>query len=301
MGGTANTSVGGWVHCWMHPPAHMSRPVFEFCELPLWVYVVLEQIPGYAHRWWVMSLCTPNGHNGPARQQGWEFAAHGGATSVHSMPRHSKCCGAGWLACRRLVNEMEEIFKAQDFNLVASADGEDGLYTWTVSLAGFCPGSQLAQVRCRPSSAAAPACCGGGALLERAVRAACAVPATLTFYPAPALAHLRAGWLGFPRVVQDMHQAGRKFGVSSVQLQLAFKRGLHPFYPPSVQLLAPRYVHNGGMQGRVFRALEVGDLGVQRAELVPLASTDAQPQSSSLCSAHVCELSSCLDAIVSTW
>lgn len=47
--------------------------------------------------------------------------------------------------CRRLVNEMEEIFKAQNYSLVAEASGEGGLYTWNVSLAGFTPGCHLAQ------------------------------------------------------------------------------------------------------------------------------------------------------------
>jgi hypothetical protein len=37
------------------------------------------------------------------------------------------------------------LFAAQDFNLLAEANSPDGLYTWNVSLAGFSPGSQLAQ------------------------------------------------------------------------------------------------------------------------------------------------------------
>ena len=49
------------------------------------------------------------------------------------------------LPYRRLVNEMEEVYKAQDFNLVADARTPDGLYTWDVSLAGFSQGSQMAQ------------------------------------------------------------------------------------------------------------------------------------------------------------
>jgi baculoviral IAP repeat-containing protein 6 len=39
----------------------------------------------------------------------------------------------------------------------------------------------------------------------------------------------------------DLQQAGRRFGASAVQLQLVFKRPLHPFYPPAVQLVAPRF------------------------------------------------------------
>lgn len=40
----------------------------------------------------------------------------------------------------------------------------------------------------------------------------------------------------------DLHQSGRRFGLSSVHLQFAFKRGLHPFYPPSVRVLSPRFI-----------------------------------------------------------
>lgn len=47
--------------------------------------------------------------------------------------------------------------------------------------------------------------------------------------------------------LQDMREAGRRFGSSSVQLQLVFKRPLHPFYPPSVQLVSPRF------QGPILR------------------------------------------------
>eukprot|EP00887_Chlorella_sp_A99_P005986 scaffold27.g5986.t1 len=88
-------------------------------------------------------------------------------------------------AFRRLANELEEIFKAQqhDFNMVAEAsDAPDGLYRWDVHLGGF-----------------------SGPLAE------------------------------------DLQQAGRKFGGSSVRLQLVFKRPLHPFYPPSVRLSWPRF------------------------------------------------------------
>ncbi|KAL4444357.1 hypothetical protein ABPG75_012094 [Micractinium tetrahymenae] len=96
-------------------------------------------------------------------------------------------------AFRRLANELEEIFKAQDFNMVAeAADEPDGLYCWHVTLGGFDAESPLAQ---------------------------------------------------------DMREAGRRFGSSSVQLQLAFKRPLHPFYPPSVQLVSPR------LQGPILSAV----------------------------------------------
>ena len=40
---------------------------------------------------------------------------------------------------------------------------------------------------------------------------------------------------------QDMVELERQHGPGSVQLRLKFKRGLHPFYPPSVELLRPRF------------------------------------------------------------
>lgn len=87
-------------------------------------------------------------------------------------------------AFRRLLNEMEEIFKAQDFDLMADASSEEGLFQWDVTIAGF------------PQE---------GAL---------------------------AG---------DLRESGRRYGTSTVQLQIQFKRVLHPFYPPSVRLVSPRF------------------------------------------------------------
>ena len=56
-------------------------------------------------------------------------------------------------------------FSPQDFNLVAEASGPSGLYTWTVSLAGFSPSSPLAQASRRAARAAA-ACLGALVLLQ---------------------------------------------------------------------------------------------------------------------------------------
>jgi hypothetical protein len=95
-------------------------------------------------------------------------------------------------AFRRMCNEMGEIYKAGDFNLMADASGPAGIYQWDVSLAGFSPASPLAA---------------------------------------------------------DLAQAGRLFGLSSVLLRIDFRRGLHPFYPPSVRLVSPR------MQGPVLEAV----------------------------------------------
>lgn len=59
--------------------------------------------------------------------------------------------------------------------------------------------------------------------------------------------HTHPGTTAAASSLQDMRDAGRRFGSSSAQLQLVFKRPLHPFYPPSVQLVSPRF------QGPILR------------------------------------------------
>lgn len=196
-----------------------------------------------------------------------------------------------WCGCRRLVNEMEEIFKAQvgdgwgheaprtsssvsavrqgqgeehaaapaqslpllsgsllitypphpphvaqDFNLVAEATGPEGLYTWTVSLADFSPDSPLAQAS-RSWLLNPHESCTSGLQFRGATLGSIASFSQLKSLPVSRARLFRCDGVA---ALQDMQQAGRKFGVSSVQLQLHFKRGLHPFYPPSVKLMAPR-------------------------------------------------------------
>ena len=41
-------------------------------------------------------------------------------------------------------------------------------------------------------------------------------------------------------VTQDLDELKEKHGQSQVLLRMEFKRGLHPFYPPTVQLVRPR-------------------------------------------------------------
>lgn len=41
-------------------------------------------------------------------------------------------------------------------------------------------------------------------------------------------------------VLQDLKQLVQRAGRGEVVLRMHFKRGLHPFYPPTVQLLWPR-------------------------------------------------------------
>lgn len=43
-----------------------------------------------------------------------------------------------------------------------------------------------------------------------------------------------------PAVKQDLQELEEKHGQSQVMLRMEFKRGLHPFYPPTVQLVRPR-------------------------------------------------------------
>lgn len=39
--------------------------------------------------------------------------------------------------------------------------------------------------------------------------------------------------------LQDMAEVSTKYAVSSVQLRFSFMRGLHPFYPPSLEVVRP--------------------------------------------------------------
>jgi baculoviral IAP repeat-containing protein 6 len=43
-------------------------------------------------------------------------------------------------------------------------------------------------------------------------------------------------------IAQDLRELDRQHGRNHVCLRLRFKRGLHPFFPPQVQLLRPRIV-----------------------------------------------------------
>lgn len=132
--------------------------------------------------------------------------------------------------------------------VVEAADEPDGLYRWHVALGGFSPDSLLAKVCGRVG--------GGVWRCWASVLGSCwpATPRTHARPPPSCLTALRlpparpSPAPAYPRL-QDMHQAGRRFGTSSVQLQLVFKRPLHPFYPPSVQLVSPRF------QGPILRCV----------------------------------------------
>ncbi|MEW5298580.1 MAG: hypothetical protein WDW36_001686 [Sanguina aurantia] len=43
-------------------------------------------------------------------------------------------------------------------------------------------------------------------------------------------------------VPQDMREVQKRYAYSSVQLHITFKRGLHPFYPPAVDIVRPHFV-----------------------------------------------------------
>jgi hypothetical protein len=42
-------------------------------------------------------------------------------------------------------------------------------------------------------------------------------------------------------IVQDLTQCQKQHGFSMVQLRLTFMRGLHPFYPPAVEIVRPHF------------------------------------------------------------
>lgn len=39
-----------------------------------------------------------------------------------------------------------------------------------------------------------------------------------------------------------MREVQKRYAYSSVQLHITFKRGLHPFYPPAVEIVRPHFV-----------------------------------------------------------
>lgn len=41
--------------------------------------------------------------------------------------------------------------------------------------------------------------------------------------------------------MQGLHAVHQQHGCNHVHMRLSFKRGLHPFYPPSLDLLHPRF------------------------------------------------------------
>ncbi len=74
------------------------------------------------------------------------------------------------------------------------------------------------------------------------VSAAEAAEAGKTAQPGQHAAHLLSDCSGHVSVLQELKQLRKRHGLGSVQLRLTFKRGLHPFYPPLVELLRPRLI-----------------------------------------------------------
>jgi baculoviral IAP repeat-containing protein 6 len=109
-------------------------------------------------------------------------------------------------AFRMLRNELTAIVKAQDPSLYAQAHGDD-LYCWDVFLGGFGGGGDSAG--------------GGGA---GGAGSSLAAPSSSS---------------SSSRMARDMDEVSRRHACSSVHLRVRFMRGLHPFYPPSVEVVRP--------------------------------------------------------------
>jgi hypothetical protein len=56
----------------------------------------------------------------------------------------------------------------------------------------------------------------------------------LLFPPPPPLPYL---------LRQDLLELQKKYTYSNVQLRVHFKRGLHPFYPPAIQIIRPHFAN----------------------------------------------------------
>ena len=61
--------------------------------------------------------------------------------------------------------------------------------------------------------------------------------------------------------LQGLHAIHQQHDCSHVHLRLSFKRGLHPFYPPSLDLLHPRFVGpaNGALASHPVAQLQYWD------------------------------------------
>ncbi len=161
----------------------------------------------------------------------------------------------------QLSRELQDIMKEQDPSLSADAVGDD-VYQWDVLLGGFAPASPLGQVH---SSSVQAGREHAAALARRLVRVqlcflalrevpVCAVLGTGIHTADFVIASLLVARL-VQRLTdsdalllfdyaqshtltdaQDLATLGRRHGMSTVHLRLAFARGLHPFYPPSLEV-----------------------------------------------------------------
>jgi hypothetical protein len=114
-------------------------------------------------------------------------------------------------------------------------------YQWDVWMSNFKPGSQMAKVG-RGLEVA-----GGGGRVGGVVagaQAACVpLPAACRRSPQqpPHRPPLPAPPL--PPPPQDMDAVSRRHSTTTLQLRFTFMRGLHPFYPPRVEVVRPHLAH----------------------------------------------------------
>lgn len=190
--------------------------------------------------------------------------------SVTMLTRHAMSCCA--VPCCALASYQ---FTGEDTNVSADSAGDD-LYTWNVELwrTAFKPDCQLAKVSTgcwhsvAPQAAAvyhpSPLLPSGVASCTGMARRNDCQAHTLLAWPAMLINHstrpppvthnthpvrsdasfaLTLYVSTHPQccccILQDLAEVSSKFAVSSVQLRFTFMRGLHPFYPPRVEVVRP--------------------------------------------------------------
>jgi hypothetical protein len=113
---------------------------------------------------------------------------------------------------------------------------QDDVYTWNVELASFSPDSQLQQVN---------------KFHRQCVPVFLLYVTDAFFFHKTLLVRTQIPWKIFSTIceclkmsifLEDMQEMQRKYAVSFVKLIINFKRGLHPFYPPSIEVCAFRNV-----------------------------------------------------------
>lgn len=140
-----------------------------------------------------------------------------------------------------LSNELLGFIRRQDVNVSADSAADD-LYTWNVWLwrSAFDPASRLAKVRAAARcvhAAGAGAGAGAGSLAAcnqcagRMQAAHDKLAGNLARAPHPCAPCTQPP--------QDLHEVSSKWAVSGVQLRFTFMRGLHPFYPPRLEVVRP--------------------------------------------------------------
>ncbi len=134
-----------------------------------------------------------------------------------------------------LSREVLDVFRQQDPTMYVDTHGDD-VYTWNVWIGGFRADSPLARVSRGLS------CCRVVSMGKRMMVSMQPKQADLLCLASCCIEHPSQPAMADPSctmMLQDMLEVSRRFSQSTVHLRFSFKRGLHPFYPPAVEIIRP--------------------------------------------------------------